>query len=92
MTLPVQIAGAWSGALEKLDGTQLLLRSPKAFPPGQPLELLVDAGTERVALSARAIGSKRRDADWFELRVRLVNLRKDAREALDRVWRSVERG
>jgi hypothetical protein len=47
---------------------------------------------ERVQLAARSIGSKRRDEHWFEVRVRLINLRKDAREALERAWTSVERG
>ena len=92
MSLPVQIAGEWSGALEQLEGLQLRLASPKAFPPGQPLSLRVSTGNATVHLEARTIGSKRRDDTSFELRVRLINLRKDVREALDRALASVERG
>ena len=92
MTLPVQIAGEHAGAIEQIEGLVLQLRSPKPFPPGQPLVLLISTGGASVRLDARTIGSKRRDDAPFELRVRLINLRKDAREALERAWASVERG
>ena len=89
MELAVQIAGEWSGAITALSGLVVTLRSPKAFPPGQPLDFVLSAASLR--LEARAIGSRRSGED-FELRVRLINLRKDAREALERAWASVERG
>ena len=79
--VPVRIAGAHDGAILELAGLQMRLRSPKAFPPGQPLALQLSPD---VQLEARAIGSKRLDESSFELRVRLINLRKDAREALER--------
>ncbi|HEX2679122.1 MAG TPA: hypothetical protein VHM19_20875 [Polyangiales bacterium] len=59
--------------------------SPKAFPPGKPLELVLlldDAAGTQVALSGRCIGSKKRDDGAFDLRVRLTNLRREAREQL----------
>ena len=90
MSLPVQIAGQLAGTLEAIEGLLLTLASPKAFPPGQPLALLVSPEAAAVRLDARAIGSKRRDDGMFELRVRLINLRKEAREALERAWASVE--
>ena len=79
---PVRIAGEHDGELLELSGLQLRLRSPKAFPPGQPLTLQLPPD---VKLEARAIGSKRLDESSFELRVRLINLRKDTREALERM-------
>ena len=87
--VPVRIAGAHDGAVLELTGLVLRLRSPKAFPPGKPLglELAPD-----VKLEARTIGSKRIDEGSFELRVRLINLRKDAREALERALGSIEGG
>jgi hypothetical protein len=77
----VRIAGAHDGTLLELVGLQLRLRSPKAFPPGQPLTLQLPPD---VTLEARTIGSKRLDEDGFELRVRLINLSKDTRAALER--------
>jgi hypothetical protein len=87
--VPVRIAGAHDGGVLELTGLQLRLRSPKAFPPGQPLSLQL---SPELVLEARTIGSKRLDEESFELRVRLINLRKDAREALLRALGSVERG
>jgi hypothetical protein len=85
----VRIAGAYDGTLLEHSGEQLRLRSPKAFPPGQPLTLQLPPD---ITLEARAIGSKRSGDAGFELRVRLINLRKDAREALERACRSIEGG
>jgi len=86
----VRIAGAHDGELLELAGLQLRLRSPKAFPPGQPLTLQL---APDVTLEARTIGSKRLDEVSFELRVRLINMRKETREALERALAgSVEAG
>jgi hypothetical protein len=85
MAAPVRIAGVHDGAVLELTGLQLRLRSPKAFPPGQPLTLQLQ---NDVKLEARTIGSKRLDESSFELRVRLINLRKDGREALERALES----
>jgi hypothetical protein len=41
-----------------------------------------------VELQARAIGSKRVD-EAFEVRVRLINLRRETREALEAAWAAV---
>lgn len=91
--VPARIQGELEGALEHVEGLVVQLRTPKAFPPGQPLSFTLQggAGTE-LRYEARSIGSKRRDDGAFELRARLINLRKDAREALERLMTSVERG
>lgn len=89
--LPVQIASDLPGAITALDGLLVTLRSPKAFPPGQPLAFVLVDPTVR--LEARSIGTKRAaDGGAFEVRVRLINLRKEAREALESAWARVERG
>jgi hypothetical protein len=88
--VPATIAGKWRGAIEQVDGLVVRLASPNAFPPGQPLTIAFQHEGSDVRLEARTIGSKRRDEETFELRVRLINLRKDAREALERAC-SVER-
>jgi hypothetical protein len=84
--IAVLIAGEFPGSITDTAGLLVTLSSPKAFPPGQPLELtLTDS---RLRLQARAIGSKRSSSGEFELRVRLINLRKEAREALEAAWAS----
>jgi hypothetical protein len=90
--VPVQIAGALPGTIIDIAGLIVTLRSPNAFPPGQPLEFTLAESS--LHLQARSIGSKRSASGDFELRVRLINLRKAAREALEAVWAaraSVER-
>lgn len=90
--LAARIEPALDGALEHVDGSVVRLRAPKAFPPGQPLAFAIPTAGAELRLEARSIGSKRREDGAFEVRARLVNLRKEAREALERTWASVERG
>jgi hypothetical protein len=84
--VPVRISGELPGAITGLAGLVITLSSPKAFPPGQPLEFTLNDSSLR--LQARSIGSKRSASGEFELRVRLINLRKEAREALEAEWES----
>jgi hypothetical protein len=89
--IAVAIAGDLPGAVTNIADLVLTLRSPKAFPPGQPLEfVLTQSG---VRLQARSIGSKRLpESDAFELRVRLINLRRETREALAAAWAAAASG
>jgi hypothetical protein len=82
--IPVQISSDLPGAILEIAGLVVTLSSPKAFPPGQPLEFRLTESSLR--LQARSIGSKRSASGDFELRVRLINLRKEAREALEAAW------
>lgn len=68
-------------ALRYADGT-MALRSPKAFAPGSPIHLSFVVGDASRTLEGRTIGSKRLDEAAFEVRLRLVNLRRAEREAL----------
>jgi hypothetical protein len=87
--LPVSIDGGLPGAITNLAELIVTLSSPKPFPPGQPLGFtLRDSG---LRLQARSIGSKRSTSgEHFELRVRLINLNREAREALAQAWASVQ--
>jgi hypothetical protein len=80
----VRITGELEGAITSIAGSVVTLSSPKAFPPGQPLEFTLCDSSLR--LEARSIGSKRSANGEFELRVRLINLRKATREALEAAW------
>ncbi|HEX7478981.1 MAG TPA: hypothetical protein VF331_14340 [Polyangiales bacterium] len=91
LAIPTRIESEWSGTTTACDGHVLWAVSPKAFPPGQPVELVLLLDDGELELATRAIGSKKRDDGHFELRVRLVNLRKQARERLDTLF-SIQRG
>ena len=83
MTIPATAPGGEGEALA-FAGEVLTCALPRAFAPGAPIELSVVAEGEAVALRAKSIGSKRRDDGRFEVRMRLVNLRREHREALSR--------
>ena len=52
--------------------------APKALPPGSPVGLLWSSH----ALQGRSIGSKRQDGDQFAVRLRMVSLTREQRDAL----------
>ena len=81
--IPLRI-GELQGVALHSDAVTMTFTAPKAFPPGQPLQLVLWPDTpEALALALRAIGSKRRGDDGtFEVRARLINLARPAREKL----------
>ena len=66
----------------KFNGNFLTLLSPRAFAPGSPIRLVALGEHSERNLEGRALGSKRIDDEQFEVRIRLVNLRREARELL----------
>jgi hypothetical protein len=83
----LRIAEALSGTAISWDGTKLRFVAPNAFPPGQPLELtLWPDSAEALSISARSLGSKRREDQQFDVQVRLVSLSRNAREILARAF------
>lgn len=64
------------------DGAVLTVLSPRAFAPGAPIRFSATTDGEARSFEGRAIGSKRVDNVHFEVRLRLVNLRRADREVL----------
>jgi hypothetical protein len=89
--IKLRIEGSLLGSATACDTEVLVAISPKAFPPGKPLELVMILETEDLALSGRCIGSKKRDDAQFDLRVRLTNLRREAREKLVQAFTVLDR-
>jgi hypothetical protein len=54
-----------------------------AYAPGRPLELTLRLEGEAVEVRGKAIGSKKRDDGRFDLRIRLIDLRRDDRARLE---------
>lgn len=55
----------------------------RAYPPGRPLSLRLQMADGPVSLSARCIGSRRTSEERFDVRMRLTNLTRAARVALE---------
>ena len=70
------------GRMLEFVGEILTFEAPRAYAPGQPLTFGVDHPEGPIGLSGKTIGSKRIDERRFEVRVRLVSLRRRDRERL----------
>jgi hypothetical protein len=82
MQIPLRV-GALAGFALHSDAVTLSFSVPKAFPPGQPLELVLWPDTpDALPLSGRSLGSKLRADQQFEVRARLTNLARASRERL----------
>ncbi len=81
MTARWQLAAGGEGTAISLDGEILRVVSPRAFAPGAPVEFTVEA----MHLRAKSRGSRRRDDGSFDVRLRLVDLRRDDRGRLEQL-------
>lgn len=80
---PLRIDNQHPGVAVSCDANIIVFHAPKAFPPGQPVSLTLWPDHDRaLALSARSIGSKLLPDQRFEVRARLINLSRSAREHL----------
>lgn len=81
--IPVQISPALVGVAVSSDATNLLFYAPKAFPPGQPIDVTFWPDTDQAfTVQARSIGSRLCEDQRFEVRTRLVNLSREKRTKL----------
>ena len=80
--MEVRLESGDGASVTAFDGNVLTLLSPKAFAPGAPIRFQsIGAELER-GFEGRTIGSKRTDDGAFEVRLRLINLRRADREFL----------
>jgi hypothetical protein len=82
MTIEVHAGGDVHGPALSFQEGVLALVLPKAYAPGQPLELKLEAPSGAVELQGKSLCSKRRSDGQFDIRVRLINLRRTDRELL----------
>lgn len=68
--------------LVAMRGETLSLVSPRAFAPGAPVRLTALLEEGELSLSGKSLGSKRRDDARFDVRARLISLRREERERL----------
>lgn len=67
-----------------IEGNVLTLISPRAYAPGSPIRFSASIEGEDKTFEGRTVGSKRRDEDLFQVRLRFVGLRRSDRELLQR--------
>ena len=82
MSAALRLEDGASGEAIRLDGEVLEVVLPRALAPGAPARMELDAGGEPIPIEGKTIGSKRRDDGRFDVRLRLVNLRRDHRAQL----------
>jgi hypothetical protein len=87
--LPLRIGADLDAAAVSCKDGLFVCLAAKAFPPGQPLQLTLFPGSERaLTLQARCVGSKLQPDQRFEVRARLINLNRAARQQLLEVFGS----
>ena len=57
-----------------------------AHPPGRPLELRLQVGDAPLVLHGKSAGSKRREDQRFDVRLRLHSLRREDRARLEQLF------
>ncbi|HEY8432146.1 MAG TPA: hypothetical protein VIL20_27405 [Sandaracinaceae bacterium] len=83
MSAPVELASGGSGEAVAWAGEVLSLVLPRAFAPGAPIAFSIALEGGALSLSGKTVGSKRRADGRFDVRVRLLNLRREERARLE---------
>lgn len=78
-------AGEARGEALRFEGEVLHVVLDRAFAPGKPTELTLTVEGEARSLRGKALGSKRREDGRFDVRLRMLSLRKAERAALQRL-------
>jgi hypothetical protein len=75
--------------LTRYDGRLFVFESARAFAPGQPMAVQLEAehvGGGRISLDLKAIGSVRRPSGGYEVRARAATLTRGARTRLEQAF------
>lgn len=76
---PARIEGGGEGLALAMAGEIITLSLPRAFAPGAPFRGAVVLDDREITLEGRTVGSRKTPSGAFEVRVRLVNLRREDR-------------
>jgi hypothetical protein len=81
--IALRLGRGGDGELVSMNGESVALISSTAYAPGAPIELTAVLGEgDDIPLRGKCLGSKRRPDDRFDVRARLVNLKREDRERL----------
>jgi hypothetical protein len=87
--LPVRYADGAEGRAVGYANLWLDLIAPRPFAPGQPLSFALQFGEQALSLAGKSHGARAREDGHFAVRVRLTNLRREARLALEQAFAAV---
>jgi hypothetical protein len=82
MTVALRLSDGEFAEGVDLEGEKFALVSPRAFAPGAPVEMTAELAEGELQLVGKSLGSKRRSDGRFDVRVRLINLRREQRQQL----------
>ena len=83
MTAYCKFSTGQEGEVLGYDHPVLRFVSPIAFSPGKPMTFRLVSAHGELDMQGKSIGSKRRTDNRFDVRVRVVNLRRTERELLE---------
>jgi hypothetical protein len=78
----VALEGGGRGEALMLEGEVLRMVLDRALPPGTPIVVTLARAELELRLQGKTLGSKRLEDGRYEVRVRLVNLRREDRVRL----------
>lgn len=81
--VPLRLSTGEEAELVSLAGVQAAIVSPRAFAPGAPLSFEVRLEDGPLALEGKSHGSRRRDDGRYDVRLRMVNMRRSERLRLE---------
>jgi hypothetical protein len=85
MSGAITLEGGGGGELARVEGEVLHAVLERPFAPGSPVRMRVQVGGgggEALPIQGKTIRSKKRDDGRFDVRMRLINLRREHREKL----------
>ena len=85
-SVPAKIDGTHDATVIACDEKLLTALAAIALPPGRPMQVALRLSDQELVLVGRCIGSKKRDAGGFTVRMRLHSLRREGREAIERAF------
>jgi hypothetical protein len=86
IALPIQLLDGGRALAVAYSSAGLSLICECAYPPGKPLALTAELGGGMLALQGKSGGSRRRADGRYDVTLRLISLRREQREQLERAF------
>ncbi|MBN1655027.1 MAG: hypothetical protein JXA30_14760 [Deltaproteobacteria bacterium] len=86
MAVRFRVSTGEEGEARAFSDPILTLICERAFPPGRPITMTLYTDRGQLALQAKTIGSRREIEQRYEVRVRMINLRRMERDLLQTLF------
>ena len=84
--VPVQLEAGDRAVATGYASNLLSLICPCAYPPGKPMALRAEIAGTRLSLEGKSTGSRVREDGRFDVKLRLVSLRREDRALLEQLF------